>query len=85
MGVLSYGPTEAGEDTGRIGWAVTHQAWGSGIASCTDEGMGVLVRGYSLQLASGGQWVSAWSRGSPQPLAYGSGPAVGLTGRCFLS
>lgn len=40
----------SGEDIGRDGWAVTHQAWGLGTAGCTNEGMAeMLMEGWGLE------------------------------------
>ena len=39
----------SGKDIGRDGWTVTQQAWGSGTASCANEGMvGMLLEGWGL-------------------------------------
>lgn len=47
----------SGEDVGRDGWAVTHQAWGLGTAGCANEGMvRMLMEGWGIGIGCvGGQ------------------------------
>lgn len=70
----------SGGDIGRDGWAVTHQAWGLGIAGYNEGMVGMLREGWGLGTGYlGGQWgACCWPQSEGDPPVTGLRPEANL-------